>query len=122
MRASFARNIAPFVQLEIAKSVAAQRRGCAQTEFIHLENAHVLGQESTVWHVRVHILMLLWALRYRRSFEFIGQLVRIGGAATKTVFGWVPRGNTGGANVSAFKALPIRPEHSAIIHAAKRGA
>ena len=31
------------------------------------------------------------------------------GAAAKTAFGRVPRGNTGGANVSPFAPMPIPP-------------
>jgi hypothetical protein len=51
--------------------------------------------------------MLLWALRHRVFREALGQVLRIVGAATKTAMGWVPTGNTGGANISPFSALPI---------------
>jgi hypothetical protein len=37
----------------------------------------------------------------------LGQLIRIVGAATKTAIGWVPRGNTGGSNVSPFKPMAV---------------
>jgi len=43
------------------------------------------------------------------------------GAATKTSFGLVPQGNTGGANVSPFKVMPVKPEYEAIINSAKSG-
>ncbi|MFO0334489.1 MAG: DUF3703 domain-containing protein [Pseudomonadota bacterium] len=78
-----------------------------RTEFHHLERAHFLGQTSTIEHVRVHALMFAWALRQRNIRELIGQLLRIVGAATKTVFGLVPVGNTGGSNVSPFEPMPI---------------
>ena len=88
--------------------------------FEHLENAHVLGQASTWWHVKVHFLMLLWAIRHSKTRESIGQVLRIFGAATKTVFGWVPQGNTGGANVSPFASIPISPELAKKIEKAQR--
>jgi hypothetical protein len=71
-----------------------------------LERAHVLGQTSTVEHVRVHWRMFLWGLRQRSPREYLGQLVRIVGAATKTAVGLVPHGNTG--RITTFKRLPCR--------------
>ena len=44
---------------------------------------------------------------------------RIVGAATKTFIGFVPAGNTGGANVSAVRPMPIDPELAAIIDKAR---
>src|SRR5690554_7128041 len=41
------------------------------------------------------------------------------GAATKTAFGLVPSGNTGGADVSPFKKMPIDPKLAALIQKAK---
>jgi Protein of unknown function (DUF3703). len=119
---SFSRNVAPFVVTEIDLALKARCAGNIDLEFTHLENAHVIGQESTFWHVKVHILMLQWAVRNSRVGEFLGQVARIIGAATKTAFGLVPKGNTGGANVSPFKVMPIKPEHQAAISRAKAGA
>ena len=42
-------------------------------EFHHLERAHILGQASTIEHVRVHAMMLAWALRQRDTREIFGQ-------------------------------------------------
>jgi len=63
--------------------------------------------------------MLLWAFRNNQLKEIFGQIFRVIGAATKTAIGLVPQGNTGGANVSPFKVLPIKPEYQAIINNAK---
>ena len=87
--------------------------------FEHLENAHVLGQESTYFHVKVHILMFCWAFKQNDLRELLGQTFRIAGAATKTAFGLIPSGNTGGSNVSPFKAMPISADHSDYIARAK---
>lgn len=81
----------------------------------------MLGQASTVQHVRVHVQMLLWAVRHRRIRELLGQLLRIVGAATKTALGWVPTGNTGGSNISPFKPLPIPADLQATLDNAKGG-
>ena len=112
---NFSHNIAPYIKTEMTRSYRAQKKGDSAAEFRHLENAHVLGQESTYWHVKVHYLMLLWALRQRDIKEIIGQLVRIVGAACLTAIDGVPIGNTGGSNVHSLKVMPISAEHAEII-------
>jgi Protein of unknown function (DUF3703) len=51
--------------------------------------------------------------------ECLGQIFRILGAATKTSFGLIPHGNTGGANVSPFKPMPVSAELEMHIQQAK---
>lgn len=121
MPPTYSQRIASFVEVELANAKRARSLGDTQLEFTHLERAHVLGQESTYWHVKVHVLMLLWAIRNRSARETLGQIFRIVGAATKTAFGLVPPGNTGGVNVSPFKKMPIEPELATLIHKAKSG-
>ncbi|MGB7481536.1 MAG: DUF3703 domain-containing protein [Burkholderiaceae bacterium] len=116
----FGRRIRPHVDTELSAAAQAERLGQPQRAFAHLERAHVLGQAATVQHVRVHWAMLLWGIRQRRPRECAGQLLRIVGAASKTAFGLVPHGNTGGANVSPFKPMPIAPELEARIRRARR--
>jgi hypothetical protein len=108
------------VLTEIDASRRAEEQGDAAEAFRCLERAHVLGQPSTRLHVRVHWLMLRWALRHRRGGEAAGQVLRIVGATTKTALGWVPRGNTGGTAVGAFRRLPILPDLQRQIDAARR--
>lgn len=115
MLSKFARSISADVQAELTLACQARNRGDASSEFRHLENAHVLGQASTYWHVKVHVLMLRWAVRNSALAELWGQVIRVVGAATKTPFGLIPKGNTGGSNVSPFKTMPIRPEHEQLI-------
>ena len=79
----------------------------------------MLGQAATREHVRVHWQMLRWALRHRDAREFFGQVFRMTGAATLTIIGMVPTGNTGGANVSPVKPMPLDPELAAIIDRAR---
>ena len=104
---SFGRAIRPHVEAELLAAAEAEAQGRGAEAFAHLERAHVLGQPSTREHVRVHWRMLLWGLRHRDARECAGQVMRIVGAATKTALGWVPRGNTGGVNVSPFAPMPV---------------
>jgi len=53
--------------------------------------------------------MLRVAARRRDQKELIGQLTRFVAAAIFSTI-WVPDGNTGGANVSAGKRMPIPDE------------
>jgi hypothetical protein len=115
---NFSRNIRPHVEAEFKAAAYAEAHKQASLAFAHLERAHVLGQASTVQHVRVHWRMLRWAARQGELRECLGQLLRIGGAATKTAVGLVPHGNTGGSNVSPFKAMPVAPELEALIQRA----
>lgn len=115
----FGRRIRPHVDAELREAGEAEARGDASTAFAHLERAHVLGQASTLQHVRVHWRMLRFGMRRRDTRECLGQLLRIGGAATKTAFGLVPDGNTGGSNLSPFRRMPIAPELEARIDQAR---
>ncbi len=111
----FGRGIRPYVDREILAAYQAEARGKPDVAFSYLERAHILGQTSTVEHVRVHWHMLLWGFRQRHVRECLGQLLRIVGAAIGTAAGLVPNGNTGGTNVSSFKSQPIPSELAALI-------
>ena len=115
----FGRRIRPYVEREILAAYQAEARGKPEVAFSHLERAHILGQTSTVEHVRVHCHMFLWSIRQRNVRESLGQLLRIIGAAIGTAAGLVPKGNTGGTNVNSFKSLPIPPELAALIEKAR---
>lgn len=119
--ARLSKAIAPFIELELERARQAEALGDEVTGFRHLENAHVLGQASTRWHVKVHWLMFRWGLRQRDHREVVGQIIRIIGAAALTGIKGVPMGNTGGSNVSPVKPLPIKPELEVIIAKAKAG-
>ena len=104
---SFSKTIRPYVSYEVELAKTERLMNRPLSEFAFLERAHVLGQASTIQHVRTHVLMLAWAIRNRKAAEFFGQLIRIVGAVTKTAIGLVPPGNTGGSNVSPFMPLTI---------------
>ena len=121
MNRAYSTNIRPHVERELIAARDARKSGAPADEFHHLENAHVLGQESTYWHTKVHVLMLQWAIRNRSLSEMIGQVIRIIGAATKTAIGLVPEGNTGGSNVSPLRRMPVAFELRQIIEVARVG-
>ena len=116
----FSTNIRPFAFAELRSAERAELTGDATLAFWHHERAHVLGQHSTLEHVRVHVLMLGWAWRHRNRREFAGQLLRIVGAATKTALGLVPTGNTGGSDVSPLRRMPIPADLRRAIDAARK--
>ena len=95
---------------------AACGAGDFDTAFGHLERAHILGQRHTWLHVRSHLGMVHvgWA---RRDFrELLAQSTRIPAALLFSRI-WVPLGNTGGANVSAFRPMPIPADLQAVFDA-----
>jgi hypothetical protein len=119
MASRYSQRVAPFVKNELEQAQQARTEQRTNDEFRHLERAHVLGQESTYWHVVVHIAMLSWGARNADLREVLGQMFRVVGAATKTVVGLVPHGNTGGASVSPFKPMRIAPDLAVLIQNAK---
>ena len=106
----FGPKIALAIQKELAAASRLARAGREEESFRHLERAHILGQASTVQHLRVHWRMLVWGWRRKDLREVLGQIQRLVGAAIATPFGLLPRGNTGGAKVSAFRPMPIPPD------------
>lgn len=108
------RNLAHAFDHEWNAARNARRRGELAVAFIHLERAHILGQTHTWRHLKSHAGMLHigWLRRDRR--EILGQLPRMVAA---TLFSriWVPRGNTGGANVSAFRPMPVPADLQSVL-------
>ncbi|MDP3653382.1 MAG: DUF3703 domain-containing protein [Rhodoferax sp.] len=73
----------------------------------HLERAHILGQRYVWPHTLTHFLFLLIGYRRRDYREILGQLARIPIGMLGSALNMAPTGNTGGANVSMFKKMPI---------------
>jgi hypothetical protein len=92
---------------EITAARALMREKENEEAFVHLERAHVLGQQNAVPHVLSHWLMLRVAVQRREPAAIFGQAARIVLGAVGSVLGFVPTGNTGGTNISMFKRLPI---------------
>jgi hypothetical protein len=115
----FASRIKKYVDEEVALASDFLKNNDLVMAFRHLERAHVLGQVVTSEHTRVHWLMLRLGWKKRDWCEISGQMLRIVGASTKTPPGIYPEGNTGGANVSPFKPMPIPEDLQEIIRKAR---
>jgi hypothetical protein len=102
------------IRCEWENSRVAAAAGELDTAFRHLERAHILSQRLTGMHVRTHLAMLALGWRRREAREVLGQLSRTLAAACFSRI-WVPLGNTGGANVSAFKPMPVPKDLEAIL-------
>ncbi|GAB2675456.1 DUF3703 domain-containing protein [Aliiglaciecola aliphaticivorans] len=112
---NFTQAAKPYVEEKLRDAQHAFTNQDEETEFKALEDAHVIGQHSTFHHTRVHYEMLKFGLKRKDTKEVFGQLFRLIGAVTKTAIGLLPEGNTGGANVSPFKPMPISQANKAIL-------
>jgi hypothetical protein len=101
-------------QAEMDKGRRARALGALDEAFAHFERAHILGQRFTWLHVRAHGAMFGVGWQRRDLRELIGQVFRIAAAALLTRL-WVPEGNTGGANVSALKPMPMPEDLRALL-------
>lgn len=100
---------------EMRQAEQALGEGDLGSAFSHYERAHVLGQWYAGTHGRSHLGMLRIGWRRRDLREILGQLLRIPGGMIGSAIGRVPRGNTGGANVSAFREMPVPPDLRTIL-------
>ena len=94
-------------QIKLGKMALRNQRFL--TSFFYLENAHILGQKHLYRHTLSHYWMLIHGVKARNFKEIIGQFTRILVSILFTNV-WVPKGNTGGSNISPIKRIPIRKE------------
>jgi hypothetical protein len=94
---------------DIAAYQRARRSGDTSAAWTALERAHNLSQPLLGQHLRVHCLMLGFAVRTGDAREVAGQFARLVLAPLGTLTGRLPWGNTGRSRVSAFRPMPIPP-------------
>lgn len=106
-KSSLSRALHSAFRNEMVTAKTAVLRGQYDLAFKHLERAHILGQRSFITHWTSHWWMLKvgWMRRDRR--EILGQLARLIAVVPGYLIGWVPKGNTGGADVSPLKPMAI---------------
>lgn len=94
---------------ELSQAISLYQHGDFTQCFKHLENAHILGQSYIIPHTLSHWWMLKVGWQTTNFKEVFGQVMRI---LASIVFSriWVPKGNTGGANVHPLKPMPIPEE------------
>ena len=103
---------------EMAAARQHYEAGAFDRAFRSFERAHILGQRNTLPHVRSPVWMLRVGLRRRDLREIFGQTTRIAAAALFSQL-WVPEGNTGGADVSPLRPMPVPADLRAILDAAR---
>jgi len=92
-------------KLEMNEAQKAYTNGDLNRAFAHLERAHILGQRYFLKHWLTHWWMLKIGVRQHNLREIFGQCLRLMAVIPGYIFGWVPKGNTGGASVSPL--LPM---------------
>ncbi len=102
------------LKVHYLQEISLYRTGLSKQNYsdawLHLENAHILGQAYPVEHTTVHWLMLKFGFRIKSFKEIVGQIPRLVFGGIKSFVGHIPVGNTGGSNVSALKPMEI-PQH-----------
>lgn len=101
------------LQQALAQAFAEGRRALERNDtdaaYAWLERAHILSQRMPLRHAGSHWLMLRAGWQARDWREVAGQLPRILAALLFSRI-WVPLGNTGRAQVSAFQPMPLSDE------------
>lgn len=105
MKRSVERRIA--FEAEALAAKEAWRRGDLDTAFQRLERAHILGQPWAAPHNWTHWMMLRIGWRRRDVREIRGQVLRLAAGGALSWLGWLPAGNTGGADVSPTRPMPL---------------
>ena len=95
---------------ELDAARQAWKAGNLDEAFRRLERAHILGQRHLWPHIVSHVWMLGIGWQRHDTREIAGQVLRLIATIPGALIGWVPAGNTGGANVSALKPMPLPPE------------
>ncbi|QNF31264.1 DUF3703 domain-containing protein (plasmid) [Adhaeribacter swui] len=109
------RTLRPYYEQELKDYQAYAQKRQLEKAWHHLERAHILGQPYPVEHTAVHGKMLAFGIKTRNAKEIIGQLPRLLVGGIKSWAGTIPVGNTGGANVVAWKPMPIPRDLQVII-------
>lgn len=99
--------LAPLLDQELTAYRQAVRTGDNDAAWIALERAHIVSQPMLGRHMGVHLRMLRFAVLLGQPREVAGQIARLVLAPLGALTGRLPWGNTGRANVSAFRSMPI---------------
>lgn len=106
---------------EAASARVALASGRLDEAFGLLERAHILGQPWFGAHSWTHWMMLQIGWRRRDAREVVGQLLRLSTGGLLSLFGWLPHGNTGGADVPPKRPMPIPEDLRAYCEAPRAG-
>jgi hypothetical protein len=82
--------------------------------------AHIAGQHVFGLHIQTHQAMLGFAWQHRQWPEVWGQLMRLALVPIGHLFQRLPYGNSGRANISAFKPMDVLPRLASLIEQAAK--
>lgn len=108
------RDLSAHAEHHIRSAWKLAQRGAWPEAWTTIEAAHVLSQPLIWLHTKVHLVMLVFAVRTLDVREAAGQLMRIALAPIGSALARYPVGNTGRARISAFAPMPIAAEVQAI--------
>ena len=111
---SIPKKLAPYYASELNNYQIQYVNGNLTKAWIHLENAHIIGQKYPYAHTFVHWKMLQFGIKIKNRKEVLGQIPRLLFGGIKSFVGKIPEGNPGGANVPPLKPFPIKKELQAI--------
>lgn len=106
----------------LLRGFQAAAREPPETRWNWLIAAHVAVQQQYSLHWRVHWEMLLFALETRDYREAAGQVFRLALVPLGHASGRLPLGNTGRANVNAFRPMALSDQTRALLFAARENA
>tara|TARA_Y100001933_G_C18617437_1_gene404830 strand:+ start:190 stop:546 length:357 start_codon:yes stop_codon:yes gene_type:complete len=91
---------------EMALALDFYKRKEWDRAFYRLERVHILSQPYVIAHTRSHWWMFKVGYHRGDAKEMLGQTFRIVASLVVSRI-WVPLGNTGGANVSPVRPMPV---------------
>lgn len=103
------------IAAELGRYRSARSAGDSRSAWDALERAHIVAQPFFVPHLASHWHMLRFAVTSGDWGEAAGQLFRLALVPLGSLSGRLPAGNTGRANVSAFKPMPIPRDLEALM-------
>lgn len=92
-------------QRELALARQARRERDFDGAVAHLGRAHILGRRYLFPHLYTHALLLMVAAQRAQLREMARHIMRLIAVVPGYLSGWVPKGNTGSANVSALQPV-----------------
>lgn len=103
------------IEHELSLLESAQAQGDTGSAWRSLEHIHIIAQGFAMMHLSSHWRMLRYAWAVRDTKEVFGQIIRLALAPVGNLTGRLPFGNSGRANVSAFRAMDIPADLNAQI-------
>jgi Protein of unknown function (DUF3703) len=103
---------------ELHKGLVARRQQQWQHAWLHLERAHILGQQHFVLHLQSHWQMLKLAAAQADWHEIRGQCLRLLFTPLGHLTGRLPLGNPGSSRYPMLQSQPVPEDLRLLLSAA----